>query len=46
MASAISYTAEANTWKFTINNANDDLKANDVYVIALAGLYINPLDGS
>ena len=46
MANAITYTAEADTWKFTIDNTNEDLVANDVYIVALAGLYINPLDGT
>ena len=46
MANAITYTAEADTWKFTIDNTNEDLVANDVYIVALAGLYINPTDGS
>ena len=46
MTNIITYTAEADNWKFTVDNTNQDLKDGENYVIVLAGLYVNPMDGS
>lgn len=46
MANVIKYVPEANNWHFTIDNTNGELKADDAYVVVLAGLYINPMTGT
>ena len=46
LANVIKYVPEANNWHFTIDNSNGELKANDVYVIVLAGLYVDMSTGS
>ena len=46
MANIITYTAEADNWKITVDNTNQDLKDGENYIIVLAGLYVNPTDGS
>ena len=46
MAGIIDYTANSDNWHFTIDNSAGTLVADDVYIVALAGLYVNPLDGS
>ena len=45
LANVIKYVPAANNWHFTIDNSNGELKANDVYVIVLAGLYVDMSTG-
>ena len=46
MAGIIDYTANTDNWHFTIDNSAGTIVADDVYIVALAGMYVNPLDGT
>lgn len=46
MSDVFKYTALADNYYFEIDNSAGTLLANDVYVVGLAGMYINPLTGA